>query len=118
MIEPHFRTNTDVAVHVPDLDAAHEFYAGVLGFALVERTATHLALDTGAFRLWINRATDGNMPFIPSVDVASITMARDLLLRAGCQIVRESDDGTGFYVRDPFGFVIDVIQRPSDSGSA
>ena len=113
MIEPLFRTNTDVAIHVSDLDAALAFYGGVLGFALVERTATHLALDTGAFRLWINRATDGAMAFVPSLDVANVPLARDLLLRAGCEIVRDAGDGTGFYVRDPFGFTIDVIHRPS-----
>jgi catechol 2,3-dioxygenase-like lactoylglutathione lyase family enzyme len=112
MSVPPFRSNTDVAIHVSDLDAAYAFYAGVLGFPLVERSATHLAVDTGAFRLWINRATDGAMSFVPSLDVTSAAAARADLVRAGCEIIRDAGDGTGFYARDPFGFVFDVIERP------
>ena len=115
MAMPPFRSNTDIAIHVADLDAAFAFYGGVLGFPLLERTETHLALDTGAFRLWINRATDGAMSFIPSLDVASAPAARDILVRAGCEITRDAADGSGFYARDPFGFVIDVIERSNST---
>lgn len=111
MGKPVFRSNSDVAIHVQDLEAAHAFYAGVLGFSVVERTDAYLSLDTGAFRLWVNRATDGEHSFIPSLDVASAAAARDHLARAGCAIVREAADGSGFYFRDPFGLVIDVIEK-------
>ena len=34
-----------------------------------------------------------------------------MLEGAGCRVVRESTEGNGFYFEDPFGFVIDVIER-------
>jgi len=111
MSEPVFRSNSDVAIHVQDLDAAYAFYVGVLGFAVVERSDAYVSLDTGTFHLWVNRATDGERSFIPSLDVASVAAAREHLARAGCAIVREAADGSGFYFRDPFGFVLDVIEK-------
>jgi catechol 2,3-dioxygenase-like lactoylglutathione lyase family enzyme len=105
-----FRANTDVAVHVPDLAAAEAFYGGVLGFAVTERGPTHLAFDTGSFKLWVNR-DDEARPFIPSLDTPDTSAARVALTDAGCRIVRNADGTGGFYFEDPFGFVIDVIER-------
>ena len=105
-----FRANADIAIHVDDLGAARAFYVGVLGLPLVEQSATHLAVDAGAFRLWINYDPAERRSFVPSFDVPDATAAREVLLRAGCQIAHEGHAG-GFYARDPFGFVFDVIER-------
>jgi uncharacterized protein YndB with AHSA1/START domain len=106
-----FRANQDVAVEVEDLVAAEAFYAGTLGFALRARYDDGLELDAGGFSLWVNRARGRRHSFIPSIDVTNVRAARAALEEAGCRVIRESPNGSGFYVEDPFGFVIDVIER-------
>lgn len=105
-----FRTDGDVAIHVPDLDRALAFYGGVLGFRLVDRTADQLQYDTGAIRLWVNRDAAAVQPFIPALAVPDFREAKRHLQEAGCEIVREFPGGKGMYFRDPFGLVLDVIE--------
>lgn len=105
-----FHANHDVAIEVEDLVAAEAFYAGTLGFSIRSRSSEALELDAGSFLLWVNRAR-ARRSFVPSLDVANVRAARAALEEAGCRIVRESPDGSGFYFEDPFGFVIDVVER-------
>ena len=106
-----FRANHDVAIEVEDLVAAEAFYAGTLGFPVRSRSERTLELDAGSFSLWVNRTRDRRQSFIPSLDVANVQAARAALEEAGCRVIRESPEGAGFYVEDPFGFVIDVVER-------
>jgi catechol 2,3-dioxygenase-like lactoylglutathione lyase family enzyme len=106
-----FQSNSEVAIHVPDLARAEAFYGGVLGFRLVGKSADMLEFDTGALRLYVNR-DPGVTSFTPSLDVKDFDAAKQRVLDAGCTILRESADGKGFYFQDPFGFTIDVIVRP------
>jgi len=106
-----FRGNHDIAVEVENLADAEAFYGGTLGFSIRSRSASQLELDAGGFTLWVHRVAsrDDRRPFIPSLDVPNAAKARAALEDAGCRVVR---DGThGFYVEDPFGFTIDIIER-------
>jgi len=103
-----FRSNSEVAIEVPDLDTAESFYRGVLGFRVVGRSDQHLEIDTGALRLYVNRRAEPRS-YIPSFDVADFSAARRYLEAAGCTLVAAG--GEGVYFRDPFGFVFDVIER-------
>lgn len=103
-----FRCNTEIAIHVTDLAEAESFYAGVLGFDVVDRTETMLAFDAGKLRLYVN--LDATVrPFIPSLDVSDASAAKEHLARAGCRVEREGE--AGFYFTDPFGLTLDVVQR-------
>jgi Glyoxalase-like domain len=106
-----FRANRDIAIEVENLVDAEAFYAGTLGFSVRSRSADHLELDAGSFRLWVNRAVSraARRSFIPSLDVVDVAKARAALEAVGCRVVR--GDEHGFYVEDPFGFTIDVIER-------
>jgi catechol 2,3-dioxygenase-like lactoylglutathione lyase family enzyme len=106
-----FRSDGNVAIHVPDLARAEAFYGGVLGFPLAEKTADQLVFDTGALRLYVNRDAGALMPFIPALEVADCAAAKAHLQRAGCEIVREWPGGHALYFRDPFGFVLDIVER-------
>ncbi|MEO8452556.1 MAG: SRPBCC domain-containing protein [Gemmatimonadota bacterium] len=109
-----FQSNRDVAIEVGDLGAAERFYSGVLGFPVVSRSDRHLALETGAFCLWINQAVEPQS-FVPSLVVSDADRARKRLVEAGCTVVRQQAGSRGFWFRDPFGYVVDVIERPSPS---
>jgi catechol 2,3-dioxygenase-like lactoylglutathione lyase family enzyme len=102
--EVTFRSNTDVAIHVPDLKKAESFYAGVLGFHLISRTDAQLHFDTGSFHLWVNK-DNLPLPFVPSFDVPDYELAERHLLAAGSK----KADGHGTYFEDPFGFRFDII---------
>lgn len=106
-----FRANRDIAIEVENLLEAEAFYAGTLGFEIRSRTPDHLELDAGHFTLWVNKADtrDDRRSFIPSLDVRNTAQARAALEEVGCRIVRGGE--RGFYFEDPFGFVIDVVER-------
>lgn len=106
-----FASNTELAIQVPDLDVAEEFYAGVLGFRVVRRGADMLEFDTGALRLYVNRDPLVSRSFVPSFNVPDIDAARRHLAAAGCTAVQAGSHGTGVYYQDPFGFVFDIIER-------
>jgi catechol 2,3-dioxygenase-like lactoylglutathione lyase family enzyme len=107
-----FRSNCEIAIHVPDLARAEVFYAGVLGFRLVARSADQLEFDTGALRLYVNRDPETVIPYIPSLDVANYARARRHLEAAGCKLVSAGTHSGAVYFQDPFGLVFDIIERP------
>lgn len=102
-----FRSNNCVRVHLPDLKQAEAFYTGVLGFRLLEKSATQLEYDTGRFLLCVNKANSSLAP-IPSFTVISMKAAKAHLVANGCEILE--DRGTSLYFRDPFGMIYDVIE--------
>jgi catechol 2,3-dioxygenase-like lactoylglutathione lyase family enzyme len=106
-----FRSNCEVAVHVPDLARAEAFYAGVLGFRLVARSEGQLEFDTGALRLFVNRGPEALRPYIPSLDVPDYAAARRHLEAAGCRSVPAGAHSGLVYFQGPFGFVFGIIER-------
>ncbi len=113
-VRPRFASNRDVAIHVPDLAAAEAFYCGVLSFPLVGRSDDQLEIDTGTFTLWVNQDPTRRLGFIPSFNVADREAARLALEAAGAKPLAGTEHPRGFYVRDPFGFTIDVIERAKE----
>ena len=109
---PHLRSNREIAIHVPDLARAEAFYGKLLGFRLVRRTLDQLEFDTGELRLYVNRDVSKPISYIPSFDVEDYSDARRFLEAAGCK-VRFAGEQAVPYFEDPFGFVFDIIERPS-----
>lgn len=108
---PAFRSQPEIAIHLPDLERAKAFYGGVLGFGLILEAPDKLAFETGSFTLWVNLDPQVSS-YIPSYAVADFERAKAHLLAAGCRIVRESTAEKALYFVDPFGLVADVIERP------
>ena len=96
-----------MAVHVPDLAAAEQFYSGVLGLKLLAKTKKYLEYQTGHFLLYVNKDAKKLGP-IPSFSVASVPEAKALLLENGCAIL--DDRKTSLYFKDPFGIVYDLVE--------
>jgi catechol 2,3-dioxygenase-like lactoylglutathione lyase family enzyme len=102
-----YETDTNLAIHVPDLVKAREFYAGVLGFRLLEETQERLVLATGSLTLFVVK-DEVRMPFIPALGVNDLEEARRHLEAHGGKIVRDFAPTRSFYFEDPFGIVWDV----------
>lgn len=103
-----FTANRDLAIFTPDLDAAHAFYAGVMGLHCAERGESMLHFESGPLCLFVIRS-EHSQGFTPSFDVPDARAAREQLLAAGCEALGDGD-GAGHF-RDPFGFVFDVMER-------
>jgi len=116
---PRFRANDELALHVPDPAAAEAFYVGVLGCRVTDRAPDCISLASGALRLYLLRdPARTHDAVVPSFDVPDRAAALAALLAAGCTLIpigpHAPDD---VYVRDPFGVVFDVVERPSPERS-
>lgn len=113
---PAFNANNELALHVADPAAAEEFYVGVLGCEVVNRTPDYVALQSGALRLYLVRdPAREHEPVVPSFDVPDRAAALAALQAAGCTLVPIGPHAPGeHYVRDPHGVLFDVIERPVD----
>ena len=96
--------------HVTDLKTAEDFYGGALGYELLEKTDGHLVYNTGEITLYINKDTK-SIPFIPALEVSELDTAREHLKKSGCKIVREFPGDRSLYFSDPFGNIVDIVER-------
>ena len=102
-----YETDTNLAIHVPDLEKAKQFYTTVLSFQVLEGSDDRLVLDTGSLTLFVVR-DEVTMPFIPALGVQDLETARQHLEAHHGKVVREFAPTRSFYFRDPFGIVWDV----------
>lgn len=109
-----FRSNNEIAIHVPDLTKAEAFYTGVLGCRVLAKTEDHLELETGALRLYVTQDADSLRSYIPSFDVPDLDAAKAHLKTAGCSTIPLPSGGV--YFQDPFGFAFDLIERELPRG--
>jgi catechol 2,3-dioxygenase-like lactoylglutathione lyase family enzyme len=113
MMPPNFRANNELALHVPDPEAAAAFYVNVLGGTRQSTSADCIEIANGALRLFLLRdPVPTHDVVVPSFDVPDRAEALRGLVAAGCTLIPigpHSPDGV--YVRDPFGVVFDVIER-------
>lgn len=113
--QPVFRSNSEIAVHVANLEKAEYFYGEVLGFRLLAKTTRQLEFDTGKLRLYVNLDSRPLASFVPSFDVADREAAREYLEGAGCKPVHIATHPGLYYMRDPFGLLFDMVERNPDS---
>jgi catechol 2,3-dioxygenase-like lactoylglutathione lyase family enzyme len=108
-----FRANNELALHVPDPEAAEGFYTRVLGCVVTDRTPDCISLSSGALRLYLLRdPSPTHDRVVPSFDVPDREAALRALQAAGCTLVPIGPHAPGeFYLRDPFGVLFDVIAR-------
>ncbi|HMK95027.1 MAG TPA: VOC family protein [Candidatus Limnocylindrales bacterium] len=105
-----FSASTNLAVHVTDLEKAENFYGRVLGFKLLKRNSERLVYDAGDITLYVVK-DDKTIPFIPALEVDDYDRAKQYLVKNGCRIIKEWPGERAFYFEDPFGVIIDIVQK-------
>lgn len=95
-----------------DLGKAEDFYSNVLGFKLSKRTDKRLIYDTGKITLYIVK-DEKVIPFIPALKVSNYEKAKQHLMKNGCRIIKEWSEDRALYFEDPFGIVIDIVEKSS-----
>jgi catechol 2,3-dioxygenase-like lactoylglutathione lyase family enzyme len=107
-----FVTDGNFAIHVTDLGKAEDFYSNVLGFKLSKRTDERLVYDTGKISFYVVK-DDKVIPFIPALEVSNYEEAKQYLMKNGCRIIKEWSEDSALYFEDPFGIVIDIVEKSS-----
>jgi predicted enzyme related to lactoylglutathione lyase len=100
------RSSRDVILRTARWPEAGAFYASAFGFTVSSESDTMLRVDTGSFRLFVEK---GN-PHGPVFDflVPDVQAARARLLTAGCTLVEEDPSVPRCYLKDPFGLVFNL----------
>jgi catechol 2,3-dioxygenase-like lactoylglutathione lyase family enzyme len=112
-----FRANNELALHVADPATAAEFYEQVCSGVVVARTPDCIEVVSGALRLFLLRdPASTHDRVVPSFDVPNRAAALERLRNAGCTFVPIGPHAPdGVYVRDPFGVIFDVVERPASA---
>lgn len=110
-METSFRSSRDIIVRTSRWPEAREFYQTVLGFSVASESETLVGLETGAFRLYVEKGE----PHGPVFDflVPDVQAAKQRLLAAGCTLQEEDPSVPRCYLRDPYGLVFNLGQAPS-----
>jgi catechol 2,3-dioxygenase-like lactoylglutathione lyase family enzyme len=100
----------DILIQTEDLEAATAFYQDILGLGLFMRETTMIGLESGAFRLFLDRAE----PYGPVLEfkVDDFEAAKRQLVAAGCRIENEDPSVPRCYIRDPYGLIFNIVQKP------
>jgi catechol 2,3-dioxygenase-like lactoylglutathione lyase family enzyme len=104
------RATRDLIIRPADFDAAVTFYEEVLGLRVFERRPGLVGLETGGFRLFIERAAPPHGPVFELL-VTDVEEARRELVALGCTVELDEPDFPRVYLRDPYGLVFNLARR-------
>ena len=99
----------DILIQTEDLEGAAAFYENVLGLGVFMREETMIGLETGAFRLFLDKA--GAYGPVLEFKVDDFETAKQQLVAAGCRIENEDASVPRCYIRDPYGLVFNIAQK-------
>lgn len=104
------RSSRDVLIQTNDMEGAAHFYEKILGFKVFERSEQLIGLETGSFRLFLDKGE----PYGPVFDflVPDFEESKRKLIKAGCRVEVEDPRVPRCYMRDPFGLIFNLAQQP------
>jgi len=105
------KSSRDVLIQTERMDAAAKFYENVLGLKIIERSEQLIGFETGGFRLFIDKGESYGPVF--EFFVPDLEQARKMLIENGCRVEIEDPQIPRCYVRDPFGLIFNLAQKPN-----
>lgn len=106
-----FLSSREVIIRTDAWDEAAHFYGSVLGLPISYRSKTMLGFETGAFCLYVEKGTKHGAVF--EFLVPDVQAAKRQLTAAGCTVEEEDASIPRCYIRDPYGVVFNIAQRPA-----
>ena len=108
-IDARMESSRDIIIQVEDLMAARAFYEGLLGFVVFMDKPHMIGLETGALRLFVEKAP----AFGPVLDflVEDVQASKARLTAAGCSLAQEDASVPRVYLTDPFGLTFNLGKR-------
>ena len=95
------RFGADILIQAPDPKKAADFYVQELGFEVTGEEPEMVSLHGKRINLFIERGPA--LGPVLEVTVADVTEAKQRLVAAGCEIVKDEPDFPRCYVKDPYG---------------
>lgn len=105
------KSSRDVLIQTERMDAAAAFYENVLGLKIIEQSKQLIGFETGSFRLFIDKGESYGPVF--EFFVPNIEQAKRMLIENGCRVEIEDPQVPRCYVRDPFGLVFNIAEKPN-----
>lgn len=106
-----FRSTRDIIIRTEDWTEAVKFYKSVLGLPVTHRSKTMVGFETGAFCLYVEKGEEHGPVF--EFLVPDVQAAKRKLVAAGCTVLEENASLPRCYIRDPYGVVFNIGQRPA-----
>ena len=106
-----FRMSPNVAVRTKHFADAVEFYSNVLGFANRSSDPALGDHDADPLRLFVIEDDEVSGP-VMELFVQDLNAAREELLAHGCEVIRWRGKGQDCYLRDPFGVIFNLWEKP------
>lgn len=104
-----FRFSRCMAVQVPDLAKAIDYYHGQLGLEIVHRDKQGIELGRGPGRLFLEESPlTGQVAEFLCDD---LNKGKQYLMEAGCEVIVWEGKGGRCYLKDPFGVVFNVFEE-------
>ncbi len=107
------QTSRDVIIRSDAWEQAKSFYGTVLGLPMVYLTDGLAGFDTGSFRLYVEQGKPHGPVFEFLVD--DVALAKESLIKAGCELIEEDTAVPRCYLRDPFGMVFNLARASGRS---
>lgn len=100
------RFGSDILIQAPDPKKAALFYVTHLGFEITDNNPKMLGLHGKYINLFI----EPGPPLGPvlEVTVGNVGEAKQRLVAAGCEVVKDEPDFPRCYVKDPFGLIYNI----------
>jgi hypothetical protein len=104
------KSSRDVLIQTTNINTAAAFYESVLGLKVIERSAQLIGFETGSFRLFLDRGESYGPVF--EFYVSNLDQAKKMLIENGCRVEVEDRRVPRCYIRDPFGLVFNLSEKP------
>ena len=106
-----FRMSPNVAVRTKRFPDAVRFYSNVLGFANRSSDPALGDHDANPLNLFVIE-DDEIRGIVMELFVQDLEAAREELLAHGCEVIRWRGKGQDCYIRDPFGVIFNLWEKP------
>jgi catechol 2,3-dioxygenase-like lactoylglutathione lyase family enzyme len=104
------KSSRDVLIQTNKIDAAAAFYEKILGLKVIKRSKQLIGFETGSFRLFIDKGESYGPVF--EFYVSNLDHAKKMLIENGCLIEVEDPKIPRCYMRDPFGLIFNLAEKP------
>jgi predicted enzyme related to lactoylglutathione lyase len=100
------RFGADILIQAPDLNKAADFYVQQFGFEVTAEEPAMISLHGKRINLFIERGPA--LGPVLEVTVADVAEAKQRLVSAGCEIVKDEPEFPRCYVKDPYGLIYNL----------
>ena len=96
----------DIVIQSPDPVKTAYFYTEQLGFSITDENPNLISLEGENINLFIERGATLGPVFEVTVD--NVEEAKHMLVKNGCEIIKDEPNFPRCYVKDPFGLIYNL----------